>query len=159
MNLSDTNIFYVTGPLHSGKTTRLKAWAEGRQDVAGVFQPVVNGNRYFVDILSGEKCRMDAGEEDQEVYVIGKYRFRIEAFAWASDVLVEALERQEVQYLIVDEIGPLEMQEMGLHPVLNDLLESPIPGVNIILVIRDYLLEEVLERYRVREMAAEFQYP
>ena len=81
------------------------------------------------------------------------------AFAWASDVLVKALKDPEVQYLIIDEIGPLEMQGRGLHPVLDDLLESPIPGISFILVIRDYLLQEVLDRYRIQDQAREFHFP
>ena len=162
MNLPDnymSHVNYVTGPLHSGKTTSLRAWSDGRTDVAGISQPVIEGQRYFVDIQSGHRMLMDVPLEVEDAYTIGKYHFAISAFAWASDVLVEALDYEAVRYLIVDEIGPLEMQGKGLHAVLEELLLSPIPGLSTILVVRDYLLDEVLVRYGVKDMATPFSYP
>lgn len=157
--MDDSPICYVSGPLHSGKTTRLHQWAEGRPGVAGVSQPVLEGRRYFVDIRSGQKRPMEADANDVETYTIGKYTFAIDAFRWAGEVLADALEDPGVQYLIVDEVGPVEMRGQGLDPVLEQLLESPIPGVCIVLVIREHLLDEVLERYKVREFAVPFGYP
>lgn len=158
-SLPSSSVFFVSGPLHSGKTTRLLQWTEGRTDVGGIFQPVMEGQRYFVDIATGEQMLLEAPLEEKEAYTIGKFLFSIEAFSWASDSLVTALEDPEIRYIIVDEIGPLEMRGQGLHPVLEDLLESPMPGVAIILVIRDYLLDEVLERYKITGQASPFLYP
>lgn len=156
MNPANSPVYYVTGPLHSGKTTGLRQWCAGRADVAGVFQPVIEGQRYFEEVRTGYRMQMETGPEEADAHTVGKYRFAVAAFDWAATVLVEALDVAEVKYLVVDEIGPLELRGQGLHTVLEELLLSPIPGVSLILVVRDYLLDAVLMHYGVKDVAIAF---
>jgi len=58
-------------------------------------------------------------------------------------------------FLIIDEIGRLELnQNKGLEPalgvVINKFINKEVSG-NLILVIRDYLLEECIEKYQLQE--------
>lgn len=154
----DNSVFFVSGPLHSGKTTRLREWSQGRTDVGGVFQPVIDDRRHFIDIRTGTKMLMDAPPHSQDAYTIGRFHFAISSFLWAADALRSAAQDSTVQYLIVDEVGPLEMQSVGLHPFLEEILTTPRPGLAIILVIRDYLLQDVITKYGVPS-AQEFSYP
>lgn len=143
-------IAYVSGPLHSGKTTRLRQWCEGRSDVGGVFQPVIEGKRYLIDIHTSDKMPMEVGLEDDDAWTIGTFRFSIAAFVWAAERIRAALADPAIHYVIIDEVGPLEMCNLGLDSLLESILETPVPDKQIILVIRDYLLEEVLGRYDLR---------
>ena len=152
-------VYLVSGPVHSGKTTRLAAWCKGRSDVGGILQLEADGQRFFEDIQSGRRYLMDAGEREKKVYTIGKYRFYTAAFAWASDLLVEAPEQPGIKWLVIDEIGPLEMKGEGLAPVLEGLLQSPLPGVQLIIVVREELVEKVLKRYRIKDRVNEFDFP
>src|SRR5688500_952260 len=118
-------IYLVTGPVHSGKTTRLAEWCAARTDVGGVLQPEVDSQGYFENIQTKRRIPLDAQPTDKEkkVYTIGRFRFLISAFAWANDCLVEAPENPAMKWLIIDEIGPLELQGLGLHAALERILE------------------------------------
>jgi nucleoside-triphosphatase THEP1 len=58
-------------------------------------------------------------------------------------------------WLIIDEIGPIELRGEGLEPQVSQILkEYPRTRKNrLILVIRDQLLEKVLEHYNLSETA------
>lgn len=156
--MNKPNVFYVTGPLHSGKTTRLREWCQDRTDVGGLFQPVIDGIRHFVDIKTGNKIPMEAQPGEVDFLEIGKFRFTKSSFDWASNVLVEALEVKPVKYLIIDEIGPLEMRGEGLHQIVDNILQGYMPETSIVLVIRDYLMEVLLNHYHIKHTQA-FNYP
>jgi nucleoside-triphosphatase THEP1 len=51
-------------------------------------------------------------------------------------------------YIIFDEIGPIEMQGTGFHEIYKKVLKS-FHGT-VISVIRDNLLDQVCDTYRVK---------
>jgi nucleoside-triphosphatase THEP1 len=53
----------------------------------------------------------------------------------------------KTSWLVVDEVGPLELRGEGFHNVVTDLLIKH-PG-NIILVIREQLVEEVVKSFNI----------
>ena len=61
------NIFIVTGPINSGKTTRLMEWCKNRNDVYGILTPKINGKRVFMDVATGDQFEMEAQENEENV--------------------------------------------------------------------------------------------
>ena len=152
-------VYYVTGPLRSGKTTGLRNWHAGRLDVAGLFQPVIGGKRYLVDIRTGDNALMEAGADETDVQVIGRFRFAGSVFAWAAEVLLKAASTPEARFIILDEIGPLELRGEGMDGAIKRLALEAGPGLSLVLVVRESLLEAILDRYGVAGKAVAFDYP
>ena len=139
----------VTGPTHSGKTTRLLAWSQGRTDVRGVVAPDGPGGRRMLDLGSGEQVEMEGPGLTEARLEIGPYRFRKAAFDWAGERLRAAAVDPEATFLVVDEIGPLELRGEGLASALDALAAEP-DGPQWIVVVRESLLDPVAARFDLR---------
>lgn len=141
----------ITGPIHSGKTTRLAAWcaAQPAGTVGGVLQPARATGRHFVDVATNRDFPLDAPPDAPEALVqrVGRYCFAAAAFAWAAERLAQAAADPAVRVLVVDEIGPLELRGEGLDPVVRTVLASGRAGLRVVLVVRDGLAAAVRERY------------
>jgi len=140
-------IHLLSGPIHSGKTTRLAAWSAGRSDVAGILSPLRTDGRTFIDIRSGACFPMEVGITAPDAVRIGRYAFAPEAFAWAVERLLANAPRPDVRWLIIDEIGPLELLGEGFDGVLRDIIRLNRPGLNLVLVVREGLAEQVIGHY------------
>jgi nucleoside-triphosphatase THEP1 len=139
-------ITILTGMVHTGKTTALMQWVQGRDNVRGVLTPVVDGRRMFFDIQSRHVFPMEAGDDEAEL-VIGKYKFSAEGFARADMIIRKSFPHDG--WVVIDEIGPLELGGEGFAAVLKDLLSSK--QRNILLVVRDKddVLQRVLDKFNI----------
>lgn len=141
-------IYIFSGDIQSGKTTQLLQWCREKKTVAGILTPVVNEKRYFLNIRGGEKVAMEAAAGEKDVQAIGRFVFSSGAFAWAEKVLGDAM-NTDAEIIVVDEIGPLELQGKGFHNILQHLLQSKIK--RLLLVVRSTKLEEVITAYDLHQ--------
>ncbi|MEM9980899.1 MAG: nucleoside-triphosphatase [Bacteroidota bacterium] len=141
-------IYLLTGPIGTGKTTQLTKWVAQQQQVAGILAPVRAGKRHLQDITSGEAKILEASPTTQQKIQVGRYTFDEAVFAWARVCLQEAIEKLP-RYLIIDEIGKLELRQEGLEPAVTEVLQAYQQQVSfdLILVIRDTLLEKSIAHY------------
>ena len=142
-----TEVYIVTAPIQSGKTTSLINWAAGRQDVQGVLTPVVDGKRFFMNAATGVTFAMEAAEGDQDLLKVGRFVFSKEGFDKAIQLIRDA--KQSAGWLIIDEIGPMELRGEGFHDVLKEVLATPMEGRKIIIVIRKGLWEDVIKHFGI----------
>lgn len=80
---------------------------------------------------------------------VGKYFFKEDTFA-ISRQLISELVPVNNGLIIIDEIGKLELKEKGFEPSLSAFVEkikSDHTNCKVILVVRDFLLQEVIEKY------------
>ncbi|MBK0402029.1 hypothetical protein I5M27_03470 [Adhaeribacter sp. BT258] len=153
-------IFLITGPTQSRKTTRLTHWCSGRTDVGGLLSPIVFEKRCFQNIRTQEWQAMEADLDETEVQQVGRYTFSEKTFAWANKILLQASRLPELKWLVIDEIGPLELQGKGLNPALENIFADLPDHLNLILVIREKICESVLEIYDLKRYSvALFDYP
>ncbi len=143
----------LTGPIQSGKTTHLISWLKFNNNCAGILSPLTGNKRQFYSIHNEVFHPFEAPENikaDDELITIGKYRFLNSAFVWARSQLEQAVELKP-HWLIIDEIGPIELRGEGLEPQVRKIIdEYPRSRKNrLILVIRDQLLEEAIEHYNL----------
>ena len=141
----------LTGPIQSGKTTRLIAWVKFHRHAAGILSPVIHKQRYIYSIHANDYRQLEAGNEnvpEKDLIKIGQYSFLKSTFNWAREQLQSAL-KEKTKYLVIDEIGPLELTGQGLEPavtaVVQQILQSP--KHHLIIVVRDSLLERVVMHY------------
>jgi nucleoside-triphosphatase THEP1 len=145
-------IIVFTGPVQSGKTTFLRRLFEDRKDVAGFLCPDVNGLRCFFDLKSKELLEFEVPQAGDGLSVIhiGKFAFRSDTFANAKRMISQASDISS-SFFIIDEIGKLELKGLGLEPELNIMLHDRNPNITtLILVVRDYLLDDVINRYSLQ---------
>lgn len=150
-------IFVLTGTVHSGKTTSLKRIIdELRKEnfrIDGYLNEVILENQeiagYDLFNLKEEKSipfiRRE-GEEDWER--VGSYFFIPQGLSRAKGIILRS---RKTDILVVDEVGPLELDGKGIWPALEQVIFSPKP--DFILVVRKSILEdflELIERQEVR---------
>jgi nucleoside-triphosphatase THEP1 len=145
----------LTGPVHSGKTTRLIAWVKYHRNAGGILAPVINDIRYLFSILSNDYRKLEVGDEpvsENDHVIIGKFSFFESTFEWAREELRMTMNKKP-PYLIIDEIGPLELSGKGLEPAVTTIIKEYERSSKhrLILVVRDYLLESVISYYDLQD--------
>lgn len=147
-----SKIYIYTGKIKSGKTTNLFRWCIGKSSIGGVLQPVIDGKRFFYSIRNKELIQLESFNDlDKDTIQIGKYNFLIKGFDKAKAILKEDFQ-QNLDWLIIDEFGPLEIDGKGLEPVITEILISKenFKG-NILVVVRENLLDMFLEKYKLKD--------
>lgn len=146
--MTNKQIHILSAPKHSGKTTKLTRWSANRNDVFGILTPIENGNRIFIDAHTKEPFHIEATADETDVLEVGKYRFSKASFDKASGILLAAL-RQVKGYIIVDEIGPLELQGLGFAATITAMLTDEKNKLQIVIVVREELLEKVMAYFNL----------
>ncbi|MEO5673348.1 MAG: nucleoside-triphosphatase [Chitinophagales bacterium] len=153
--MKKNNIFILSGPIQSGKTTRLIKWLEERDNIHGILTPVIDGKRIFMNAATKEIFPMEAEEGESNVLTAGRYTFSKPAFDRAKNILLDGFDQKNI-CLIIDEIGLLELKSAGFSDVLKKILSdisidnSQSKKQKLILVIRKSLLKEVLIHFEIK---------
>ena len=140
----------LQGSIHSGKSTYLMEYCKQHKNTCGILTPTIDGKRHFLNIETQETKLMEAAENETEVLKIGKYIFSQKAFDWACSCIEEA-SKKNCEFLIIDEIGPLELQGKGFAETLKNILYLDKPEFNLLLVIRDNAVIEVVEYFKINK--------
>ncbi|SDS08008.1 NTPase [Formosa sp. Hel1_31_208] len=145
-------IYILTGDINTGKSTALMKWIKGRPDVFGVLSPRDDKNhRYFLNVKTHEAFAMETTSKDEDSIIVGPYHFLKTAFKKANSIIEEAAKQQTSGFIIIDELGKLELKTEGLH-------KSAVSAINrtkyeaqlhTILVVRTPLIETILKHYNI----------
>lgn len=145
----------LTGKPKAGKTTAcwkaLPGLRSGGVKMAGFISPPIldaNGKKtgiVMVDLASGKHQTFAHVAAPGESTDVGAYRIEEHAVEWAQAVLSTAL-LANIDWLVIDEIGPLELQKgkgfaFALEP-LADSLRVP----NALVIVRPELVGVLAER-------------
>lgn len=151
----------VTGDIKVGKTTvvgQVVALARARGYVcAGLWAPahVIDGRKAgieAVDLSSGERRLLARVATDEAGERVGRYTFDPAIIAWANGILAAAVATQP-DLLVIDEIGPLELERGGgLAPALEPLVAGCVPRA--LVVVRTRLLDTLRARLPSIQIAA-----
>jgi nucleoside-triphosphatase THEP1 len=143
--MANNKVILLVDEIGVGKTTALMQWIDRRDDVAGILTPVVNGERMFYSISDKSFFEMLAPADDASSLQVGKYFFSATAFKRANELIHESAGSQTIKYLIIDEIGPLELnKQQGFWPVLQFILGYKLSPL-LVIVVRNSTASE-LER-------------
>ena len=146
--MSEKKILILTGSIRSGKTTRLMEWAASQKKIKGITTPLIENVRKFYDLDTKSYFPMLA-ENEREVIKVGKYIFSKEGFERAEKVIQNGMINSD--YLVIDEIGPLELRGEGFNNILNHILSVKKRSFNLILVIRDSMLNEIKIKFNIAD--------
>lgn len=150
-------ITIVTGKINSFKTTRLKELYLNHPEGDGFLSiKKMHENQ----VLSYDLYRLKTGEtrpfivtlkpenETEIETILGPYYFLKSGFAWVEEVLSNIIDRDN-KCVFLDEIGILEMNELGFHKILTKCIEAKL---ELYLTIRKDLITSFQEKYQVKEM-------
>lgn len=148
-------ILIYSGKIKSGKTTNIFRWSASQKNVAGILQPVIDGKRFFYSISDRTIIQLEIsieqaiGLSNGDLIKIGKYNFLKSGFEKAQEILLRDFER-DYEWLVIDEIGPLELNNSGLEPAITELLgkRNEFKGL-IVIIVRNEILERVIEKYNL----------
>jgi nucleoside-triphosphatase THEP1 len=138
-------VHILTGPVQSGKTSSLLQWAEKRNDVYGILTPVVNGKRVFMNAHTKEQFPMQAGSEETDLLSIGRFVFSKAGFEKAIQVISASVHCPG--WLVIDEVGPLELRGEGFYNVIKEVLINRTS--NLLLVVREGLADAVITKFLI----------
>ncbi|NLA92539.1 MAG: hypothetical protein GX842_03740 [Spirochaetales bacterium] len=149
----------ITGDKNSGKSTFTHTLCSRLDEfgisTGGVIQipplPDQDQKEWFLsDQSTGEVRLLLTTEETQGWPRRGRFSINLDTFEWAKERLLASAEKYD--FLVVDEIGPLELEGGGYHEALVELADRDEidSSVGILLaIVRRELLEKVVERYNL----------
>ena len=81
---------------------------------------------------------------------IGNYRFENEVFQKAQNYLLDLIHKR-LEWIIIDEVGFLELDGQGFEPAVSKVIQEveTKQNINLLLVIRDYLKDQILDFYKL----------
>ena len=144
-------IYIVTGNIKAGKTTFVEKWIKSKTNVAGIIQPVINGERFIKNISSNNYKKLTTDVINSTTIKIGKYLFDTETFSWAKDQLNEAV-KTKPEWLVIDEFGILELDGKGLEPEFTNILNriKNQDHTKLLVVVRENLLDQFWDKYKLK---------
>ena len=141
------NLIFLTGDKQTGKTITLQNWVVSQQYIAGILTPIVNGKRCFYNIATQQFTNMEVDENvvpADAILTVGKYLFIKQNFINASQVLISAAADTTLDYLVIDEVGPLELkQQKGFYQALLFVLENITTPTTLIIVVRPNCIDDL----------------
>ena len=152
------NIHILTGEIKSGKTTRLMLWASSQKNIDGILQPVIEGKRFIYHIGSKTLKQLEIADEPNAIQ-IGNYKFSGTVFSWSQNVILSCFQKH-LDWLVIDEIGPLELEGKGLEPAISEIFKqvNNLNG-NVLCVVRNSILEEFIKHYNLQFKFQLFDFP
>jgi nucleoside-triphosphatase THEP1 len=157
-------VIIIEGPLHAGKTTRVRALVETlaamHVPLSGYLSPSVRNGEgitgYDLEVIGrGEAApllrRKSDGEKKRRGLDVGSFRFVPAGLERAREIVKKS---GPGDFLVVDEVGPAELEGKGVWPELGPSLEEP--GRRVLLVVRESILEDLLGRLQKRPLVVRF---
>lgn len=141
-------ILIVTGKINTGKTNRLMKWVNQQKNIDGILQPVVVGKRFLYHISSKTLVQLETDKKENNIS-IGNYNFSSQAFNWAKEKLKDAVSKN-LDYLIIDEIGSLELNGKGIEPTFTEIISHRNDFLGkIVCVVREEIFDKFLLHYNI----------
>ncbi len=145
------NIYILSAPVQSGKTTSLmEFWESSEIGFDGFITPDIDESRKMIFLDTEEEIPLEMEPSyTGEVVRVGKYYFSKESFGLAKDKIAQ-FHLSTKKVIIIDEVGPLELNDLGLEPEFSEFIarfKELDNDTQLILVVRDTLLNRVIEKY------------
>ena len=155
--MNNIAIFIISGTRGSGKSL----FINDVYDFLAIFEKNIRGftskgifndegqKEFALKVLgSNEEIHLAARQEKKAYIQAGKFWFNPEAINRGNDLISKALEEKS-KVLIIDEVGPVELDDQVWHNSLKKILKE-YQGV-LIFSCRKRMIERVMEKYRITD--------
>lgn len=148
----EDKLIILCDEIRTGKTTAINDALQSLRPCMGFLCPDIGGVRKLVDLSN---MNIHEFQIQKPIYSndikVGRFAFLGSTFKLAQKILNDVPSDFE-GHVIVDEIGRLELKDSGLEPALSGFLARRKQlKSSLILVIRDYLLEDAIEKYGLKD--------
>jgi len=145
-------IYLLSEEIQSGKTTSLQLCTENRYDIGGFLSPDKNKVRCLMNLQSKAEIpfEIDLTSYTDPIVIIGKFAIATAAFEIGSKWIKEHLANDDVNFIVIDEVGKLEAEGKGFAEALRHAIDH-IGNKNLILVVRSNLQKEIVEKFALSE--------
>ena len=149
---SSGQLYILSGPVDSGKTSALSALAQSAcrsgLRMAGVLSHKRFQDESFIgydaELLATGK-RLPLARLHSQAGTFPGRRFHF--FQAAFDGLTAELNEPASDIFIIDEIGPLELEGHGFARYLPDVIQIPAP---VLIVIRTHCLDDCIRSFKLQ---------
>ncbi len=144
----------ITGGKQSGKTSFLLNYIEQLKNnnisvvgiiALGTFKNNRRNSFFIKDISTKEEKLFMSRNYSTGAEKIGRFYIDLNTYQWGMRILEKAI-LSDSNYLIIDEIGALELSKKGWYFALSDALKS---NKNIIITVRDKFIDEVIDFFNI----------
>jgi len=151
----------VVGEPGSGKTSWCSKYIHRQREsgytVGGIFCPAIEKHRQRVgsnaiDLLTGREvpfARLSPLKRFKRGEAVGDYTISRRGISFACGAIERAIESR-CDWVVIDEVGPLELGGKGLMPAVELALAS---RVNVLIVVRSSLRKALEGRFPQYEFA------
>lgn len=148
-------IFIISGKVGSGKSTRLRELTENLKQFGiqidgflcrGAFDSGERSGYSLVNVRDGAEIIFATRVSHEGWSTYGRFCFNPEAFTEGEKIIRRAIDRKS-RLLIIDEVGPLELEGHGWSKMID--LVSEEGGPVQIWVVRESVLSRVMERWSI----------
>lgn len=145
-------IYILTGPIRSGKTTSVQNWIrQNGLQCGGFISPDDGGRRVLTNLQNGKKIEFEVDPKfHSDIIHVGPFAFNKQSFIRAEQWTKEHFSNPQINLIVLDEIGKLELKDKGFHELLDWLLKKNTEK-NLLIIVRSTLLSEVRKKYALPE--------
>ncbi len=149
------NIFLITGTIQGGKTSYLIELVEllrkrglslGGFLAPGSFDSGERSGFKLKNILTGVEIQMASTKEIAGWFKYRRFWFNPDAFIQGME-WIRKIMPDEPQVVVIDEVGPMELEGSGWWEILEFLKSSTVPVQ--LWSVRENLIEEVMQRWDI----------
>ena len=145
-------IYLLVGDIQTGKSSALMRWVKGKRQIFGVISPIgPDKKRFFFEIQTQRRIIMQAETNDANTISVGRYHFFNSAFKKANAILQQNAKEENNGYIIVDELGKLELKNQGLDVSVREVIKRTRQDsqLHAILVVRTSLISAIRNHYNI----------
>lgn len=149
-------IVIITGPVNSGKTTKMAAiYRETGMGDGFILPKVFIGGRYagqnIMQLSTGIAKPFSLAEKrfsrDREAFQYRNYSFCTEGQQFAENIVQKAISAH-ASPVFLDEVGPVELKRQGFYKLLQNLLEN---NADLFLSVRGECLKDIVKCFHIKQ--------
>ena len=140
-------LFILSAPIRSGKTSLLRAWTDSATCFGGFLSPDSLTGRILWFPSIKQQIPFELATPVSNCLSIGKFHFDSRAFELGINQAITDLKSGK-KYILLDEIGKLELEhQSGFYQGLMELLGllPSYPDSKLVFVVRDSLLDLAID--------------
>jgi nucleoside-triphosphatase THEP1 len=150
-------VVILTGKIGEGKSGLLNeilGWLRNNQiSAGGILSPAVmeNGKHVGYDLINadtGERSILSRISENDDLIKVGRFSFYQSGIAFGNKALSPD-NNAGTRIIVVDEIGPWELEDQGWAPAVSDLLT--LHQTPMIWVVRESIVAKVIENWNLNK--------
>lgn len=149
----ESNIYILSQPIRSGKSTHLLNWVATQNNIGGILSPDIESKRMIYCIASNKYIPFEINADAENIIPVGRFNFSATAFETVKTILLNDA-NNNFDLLIIDEVGKLEIKEQkGFEPAVSEIInkfKKTSTLTKLLLVIRDTLLKDAIEHYQLQ---------